>query len=353
MQVFVSTALCVLAIVSNSHAWSALEHKAAAEVAQDQLTSATNTKLAKILGDGSKLTPGRLAQLSMWPDEIRAIARGSGPPADWSREDLAEAEQFNTIQPNNEQWHAVDLPVGAKRYPDLQRPDDPDPARAFIRQEDMVHKLIQCIAILEEESSDFTKKQAVRWLIHLAEDIHQPLHTTSGYYDPASDLQNPVLIRDPQTATDAHAIYDRRGHGLLFSAAVNLHAVWDDCLVKSALPLSCSADDSEENIDRLAARLRQEVNKPASKGYKLTGDHHRWPEQWATDSLSQAAGKKIWDLELQDGVVLPRSGEDYVQAKITSPTKKAYLEKHKDLAIAQLTRASMRLAQLLNTIDWK
>jgi hypothetical protein len=29
MQVFVSTALCVLTIVSNSHAWSALEHKAA------------------------------------------------------------------------------------------------------------------------------------------------------------------------------------------------------------------------------------------------------------------------------------------------------------------------------------
>jgi hypothetical protein len=70
MRVIALTALCVLGIVPESLAWSGLEHKAVAEVAQEQLTNSANAKLAKLLRDGSKLTPGRLAQFSMWPDEI-------------------------------------------------------------------------------------------------------------------------------------------------------------------------------------------------------------------------------------------------------------------------------------------
>ena len=90
MQAIVFTALCVLSFVSESLAWSGLEHKPVAEVAQEQLTSSANAKLAKLLKDGSKLTPGRLAELSMGPDEIRTIARGGASPPEWSCSDLEE-----------------------------------------------------------------------------------------------------------------------------------------------------------------------------------------------------------------------------------------------------------------------
>jgi hypothetical protein len=355
MQAIVFTTLCVLSLVSESHAWSGLEHKAVAEVAQEQLTSSANAKLAKLLKDGSKLTPGRLAQLSTWQDEIRTIARGGASPPEWSYSDLEEAKQFNLTYPENGQWHFVDVPMGANRYPDLEHPDDQDPTRLFIKDHDVVHQINHCVAILEAEDNLglITKTQAVRWLIHLVADIHQPLHVISGYYDPASDLQHPVIIRDPKEAAEVHAVNDREGIGLLFSAFVNIHGVWDDCVVRTAMAMSCSADVTEEAIEKLASRLKAEVNKPASKPYKSTGNHHGWPERWATDTLKQAGERKILDLQLEDGVVQSHGGEEYMQAKINTVTKQAYMQKHKDLAIAQLTRAGVRLAQLLNNIDWK
>jgi len=31
--------------------------------------------------------------------------------------------------------------------------------------------------------SDFSMLQAVRWLVYLVGDLHQPLHVTTGYYN--------------------------------------------------------------------------------------------------------------------------------------------------------------------------
>jgi hypothetical protein len=37
--------------------------------------------------------------------------------------------------------------------------------------------------------------------------------------------------------------------------------MWDECVVRQTLALRCSADEIEENIDKLAARLRPEAKK--------------------------------------------------------------------------------------------
>jgi hypothetical protein len=136
----------------------------------------------------------------------------------------------------------------------LDHPDDQDPTRHFIKDHDVAHQINHCIAILEAEDNLglITKKQAVRWLIHLVADIHQPLNVTSGYYDPAGDLQHPVMIRGPREATDVHALNDRGGNGLLFSASVKLHGVWDDCVVRSAIAMSCSAEVTGEAIEKIS-----------------------------------------------------------------------------------------------------
>src|ERR1043166_3979752 len=113
MPMILMTALFLFAIVSDGLAWSELQHKAVADVAQEQLTSSANPKLAKLLSDGSKLAAGRLAQLSTWPDDIRTIARGGPPPREWSYGDVEEAKQFNLTYPENGQWHFVNLSIGA------------------------------------------------------------------------------------------------------------------------------------------------------------------------------------------------------------------------------------------------
>jgi hypothetical protein len=51
---------------------------------------------------------------------------------------------------------------------------------------------------------------------------------------------------------------------------------------------------------------------------------HRWAEGWATDSLKQAAGKKIWQLEVHDGAGRPTPGTAKILCKRRSTGKEAY-----------------------------
>jgi hypothetical protein len=53
--------------------------------------------------------------------------------------------------------------------------------------------------------------------VHLAGDLHQPLHITSVYYDPNGDLADPKIISDPAAASADGMINDRGGNGLLFN----------------------------------------------------------------------------------------------------------------------------------------
>jgi hypothetical protein len=48
-----------------------------------------------------------------------------------------------------------------------------------------------------------------------------------------------------------------------------------------------------------------------------------------------------------------RTGEEFVQATITSPSNAHYAQAHVDAAPAWLVKAAGRLEALLNAIDWK
>ena len=78
----------------------------------------------------------------------------------------------------------MDLPLGSGAYPATD-PAPGNPLRPFISQADIVHAIRRCVAILEAPTApdNFSKRQAVRWLVHLIGDLHQPMHVTSGYYN--------------------------------------------------------------------------------------------------------------------------------------------------------------------------
>ena len=103
-----------------------------------------------------------------------------------------EAAQFNHQFPDNGQWHFVNLPLGSAEYTDNGR---------FSADNDVVQIINQCVKILETpegQKTRFTKKQALKFLVHLVGDIHQPLHVGTGYYDLSGPT--PVLIEDPAKA---------------------------------------------------------------------------------------------------------------------------------------------------------
>ncbi len=197
-------------------AWSSPAHQAIAQAAQDRLDPAPRKALAKILQGTDVLSPGVLASVATWPDDVRARAQHGTIPDQWTPADIAEADQFNARHPSNAQWHFVDLPLGAGGYPTTEPPST-DPLRPFVSDADIVHALTQCIAILEGTIAppNFTKLQAARWLVHLVGDLHQPLHVTSGYYKTSlpSFANTPTLITDPVKAAKSGTLTDRAATG--------------------------------------------------------------------------------------------------------------------------------------------
>lgn len=172
----------VFTATTQVHAWSAQGHQAIAEAAQASLQEPTALAIARILGT-DHLTPHALAEQATWADEIRARSDFGTVAHGWGPDDVKEADTFNRDHKDNAQWHFVNLPVGASGYPNHTTPEG-DPLLQFVSPSDVVQIVKQCIERLEspDESATFTKKQALRWLIHLVGDVHQPLHVTTGYY---------------------------------------------------------------------------------------------------------------------------------------------------------------------------
>lgn len=351
--------------------WSDLGHKAISEAVQSNLEPATVKAIARIVGRGDELPVESLARLSLWPDQIQAFNKNADAVmSGFSPDDIKEVRTFIQAHPDNAGWHYVNLPLGSLHYPDTRHVDPHDPVLPFIDPHDIVHMIQRCIETLEAEteSSRFTRLQALRWLLHLVEDIHQPLHVASGYYSTVpKGMAHPQRIDDPIAVSQQQAKNDRGGNVLLFlkhphcptvRTQENLHSAWDSCLVAVVNGAKgCASHSSPQDVTHLAGILKAESRSAGSARYKTGGDIHHWAEQWATDTL-RVARAHVFNIELTDGCVIrsEKAPHDplHVQSRIARPTSKnRYLQSHKDVAKIQLTKAAVRLADLLNHIDWK
>lgn len=364
------TLLLILVRVSDAFAWGEQGHRGIAEAVQAHLDPTTIKAIAAIAGTGGELPPGTLARLSVWPDQIRAITKNPHATiAGFTPQEMDEARRFVASHPDNINWHFVDLPPASAQYPSLAHPDPTDPVLPFTAETDVVHMIHRSVEVLEAttKSPDFTKLQALRWLLHLSEDIHQPLHVASGYYRTnPSALPQPSMLTDPAEVTKKHGKNDRGGNVLLFlkapvcptkSTHENLHSVWDDCLVDMVGGAKgCVSKTTDETVANVAEILKTHMTDPASQELRTSGNYHQWPEQWATDSLHVAA-TRVFPAQLAAGCVirdhkLPHPPL-HVQSRIVAPsTKKQYMQEHQADAELQLTKAAVRLADLLNHIQW-
>lgn len=166
-------------------AWGAQGHQVIASLAQAQLSSKTRSEVDRLLA----LEPGEtLVSVATWADEHR--------------------------NPATAPWHYVNFPRGSCSY-DEQR-DCPDGTCVIAAIEKQ-------LAVLRGNGPDQKRLAALKYLVHLVGDVHQPLH--AGYRD------------------------DRGGntHQLqAFMRGSNLHAVWDTGLIRQL---------NEETAD-MVARLQ-------------------------------------------------------------------------------------------------
>ena len=246
-------------------AWSAPGHEVVAAIAEPRLTPAARKMLRELIGDA----PLSAREIAAWADTLRDRKK--------------------------RQWHFVNIPFSAGRYE--ARRDCPEGACS-------VAALERAAAELSGRGSPMRRADALRWLVHLVADMHQPLHAGDGWDRGGNDLRVRVGRRRQPS---------------------NLHRIWDDDIVKPLLRretvLSASralaAEISWADAERWAAELR--------------------PVAWAEESNREA--RAIY-AELgrrpQDGTIaeLPR---DYAAAQ-------------RRRVESALERAGVRLAALLNRI---
>ncbi len=153
-------------------AYGSTGHRVVAEIAQRHLSDVAREKIREILGKQS------LAEVANWADEMK-----SNPDEYWRKADV---------------YHYLNVPRG-KSFEESPRNPDGDVLSAY---EEFVATLKSAKASRAE------KEHALKFLVHIVGDMHQPLH-----FGHASDWGgNRVKV-------------------MWFDEITNLHSVWDTALV--------------------------------------------------------------------------------------------------------------------------
>lgn len=248
--------LLALSLPTAAHAWTAFGHRLVALLAYDQLSPAAKAQVDGLL----VLEPGAdIGTIASWADEVR---RTPG---------------FEDTGP----LHYVNFSYRSCSYA---------PARDCRDGMCVVGALERYSAALADRALPREKRlEALKFVVHFAGDIHQPMH--AGNRDDRGGNRFQVKVK---------------GKGS------NLHAVWDHDLLQSA----------GLNLAAYRARLAPQVASAAIAPMDFTA--------WALESC------RLLD---DEGVYPKRPGK----------LSNAYLDAHRPLAEARVVLAAARLAALLES----
>ncbi|MBW6527954.1 S1/P1 nuclease [Sphingomonas sp. RHCKR7] len=238
-------------------AWGKTGHRVVAQIADARLTPRAHRAVKAILGVET------LAEASNWPDTMR-----SDPAPFWQRESTP--------------WHYVTVPPG-KRYAEVGAPPEGDAVTALTRFG---------ATLRDPRASLADRQRALRFVVHIVGDLHQPLHAGDGS--------------------------DRGGNDrkvTFFGRATNLHSVWDSALV----------DDEQLSFTEMTAWLSARVTPVQARDWAVTD-----PRVWIAESSA-----------LRDRVY-PAAGEDALSYR--------YVYENTPRMELQLEKGGVRLAAYLNEL---
>lgn len=244
---------------SASWGWGQTGHRITGEIAQSRISGKTAAEVELILGKQG------LAEMSTWPDEQR-----SNPQPFW--------------QKDANPWHYVTLP-GGKQPSELVSPTEGDALTTLERFADVVR---------DRGKPREERALALRFIIHIIGDLHQPLHVGNGTDRGGNDVKV-TWFGDPS----------------------NLHSVWDSGMIDGQ-KLSYT-----EYTDRLERRLTAE---------QTIAWWDMRPQTWIGESAT-----------LRDGLYPANSGPPAALGY-------AYQFQHLPTVETRLTQSGIRLAAYLDAL---
>jgi hypothetical protein len=207
------SAMTALAIPAEAWAWGAHGHRIATRIAEERLTPAARAAVRGLLHEGDGLV-----DVANWADH-----------------------EGHEAVPNSAPWHYVNVPITATAY---------DP-RSCSGGNCVVARIAHFRSVLADRDAPRRERQrALLFLVHLIEDVHQPLHV-GDHGDRGGNLTQVQFLEE----------------------GTNLHRLWDTDLINHI-------DRNERAWAARIAPLLTPRNVEAWSRDKV--------EAWATESLQEA-----------------------------------------------------------------
>ncbi|HEX8131312.1 MAG TPA: S1/P1 nuclease [Pyrinomonadaceae bacterium] len=319
LAILLLTSLIMLAPATHAFAWGDKGHRTVGQVAQLHLNPNTIARINQILRPGESL-----ASVANWADSVKR--KTISPTATHPDADTQHFLRQNRNR-NNRNWHFVDLPLDCPNYN----------CQGFTSSTDIVHMINLCISKLQGGNvPQFTRRNALRMLVHLVGDLHQPLHVGVGFINVDGPGDTIQIVRDPAQIRLHDFPHDVGGNKLLITDATsnNLHSYWDGDLVEDVR--------NNRTIPAFATFLKGSVAQEPS--WNGTGAVNKWAAQWATDSLRVSRANAYNTIAIENEVII----DDEPFYNVTRGAD--YGANNRPIVQTQLAKGGYRLAKLLEAI---
>jgi len=181
-------AAVTVCLPSPAAAWGQTGHRVIGEIADERISGKTRAEIELIMGEED------LAEASTWADEER-----SNPAVFWQRE----------AGP----YHYVTVPEG-RTYAEVGAPEEGDALSSLDRF---------AATVRDPNASRVDKALALKFIVHIVGDVHQPLHAGNGEDRGGND----VKVRWFGDETNLHSVWDTQmieGQNLSYTE----YATWLD-----------------------------------------------------------------------------------------------------------------------------
>jgi S1/P1 Nuclease len=254
-----------------TNAWGSKGHQVVARIASSRLSSRAREAIAQLLEPGETLE-----SVSTWADVVKLQ------------------------RPETRSWHFVAIPLTDSRY--SVNTD------CKYTETCIIAAIKSQIAILKDESkSSKERAEALKFLVHLIGDLHQPFHVTTNT-NPQDNGASRVRVSN------------------LAGRATTLASVWDNDLVD--YDVRRSGKSIAAYAIQLATRSEPNISTQGSViDWALEAHRLAWDGYYHTNGDFMVADPaRSWALDL------------------------AYYQKNIRIVEMQLTRAGFRLAKILNDV---
>lgn len=294
MQHWLKGAVCMalgMTFSTSAYAWGPYGHAMVADIAQERLTPKAEAVVHQLLAlEGHQ----SLDQVASWPDTMAHLPRAEGG------------------RPETLKWHYVDTDIVNPAYQRMRDCADTNCVVEHLPEE------IKVLGDVHAPSQE--RLEALKWVVHLVGDLHQPLHAAERDHDMGGNTVRLTYYGD-----------SAQGH-------MNLHALWDDGILNRQDHLvigphySIDYAAAHDAAEHLSAQITAEETRYWTQDLTASGAPYRAIVDWVDESHELARSVAYGALPSQQH---PDLGDAYTA--VAWP-----------LIQLRLEQAGVRLAAVLN-----